>query len=190
MNTPPNPQPSQIFQTLDRTAAYPYRRSEYLRRYAWLVIQATLYRLPLPRAYGWRRFWLRCFGAKLGTAAAVHSTTHILHPWLFEMGDWSNVSAGVVVYNLGPIKIGSHTVISQNAYLCAGTHDYTKPDLPLLREPITVGDGVWIAASAFIGPGVRVENNSVVGACAVVMKDVAENVVVAGNPARVIKNRG
>lgn len=106
------------------------------------------------------------------------------------MGDWSNVSAGVVVYNLGPIKIGSHTVISQNAYLCAGTHDYTKPDLPLLREPITVGDGVWIAASAFIGPGVRVENNSVVGACAVVMKDVAENVVVAGNPARVIKNRG
>src|SRR3954470_17168240 len=87
-----------VFQTLDRTAAYPYTRGEYLRRYAWLVIQSTVYRLPLPRAYAWRRFWLRIFGAKLGTAAAVHATTKILHPWLFEMGDWSNLSSGVTVY--------------------------------------------------------------------------------------------
>jgi putative colanic acid biosynthesis acetyltransferase WcaF len=63
------------------------------------------------------------------------------------------------------------------------------PTLPLLREPITIGDGVWIAAGAFIGPGVTVGNNSVVGARAVVMKNVEEDVVVAGNPARVIKPR-
>jgi putative colanic acid biosynthesis acetyltransferase WcaF len=181
--------PKAIFQTLDRTAAYPYSRGEYLRRYGWLVIQATLYRLPLPRAYGWRRFWLRLFGAKLGTAAAVHATTRILHPWLLEIGDWSNLAGGVVVYNLGPVRIGNHTVISQDAYLCAGTHDYTQPTLPLMREPITIGDGVWIAAGAFIGPGVTVGNNSVIGARAVAMKDVQSNVVAAGNPCRVIRQR-
>ena len=189
MTLPPDPEPPKIFQTLNRTASYPYMRSEYVRRFLWLVIQATLYRLPLPRTYGWRRFWLRMFGAKLGTAAAVHSTTKILHPWLFEMGDWSNLSSGVVVYNLGPVKVGHHTVISQDAYLCAGTHDYAIPTLPLLREPITIGSGVWIAAGAFVGPSVTIGDNSVVGARAVVMKDVPAGVVVAGNPAKVLKAR-
>ena len=125
----------------------------------------------------------------MGKAAAVHSTTKILHPWLFEMGDWSNLSSNVVVYNLGPVKIGHHTVVSQDAYLCAGTHDYTVPTLPLRREPITIGSGVWVAAGAFIGPGVTVGDNTVVGARAVVMKDVPGNVVVAGNPAKVLKSR-
>jgi putative colanic acid biosynthesis acetyltransferase WcaF len=189
MTQPSDPQPTKIFQTLDRTASYPYTRGEYIRRYLWLVIQATFFRLPLPRTYGWRRFWLKLFGAKLGKAAAVHATTKILHPWLFEMGDWSNVSSNVTIYNLGPVKIGDHTVISQDAYLCAGTHDYNVPNLPLLREPITVGSGVWIAAGAFVGPGVTVGDNTVVGARAVVMKDVPEGVVVAGNPARILKAR-
>jgi acetyltransferase-like isoleucine patch superfamily enzyme len=58
-----------------------------------------------------------------------------------------------------------------------------------LREAITIGDGVWIAAKAFIGPAVTIGDNTVVGACAVVMKDVEANVVVAGNPAKVIKAR-
>jgi len=181
--------PKYIFQTLNRTAKFPYTRGEYLRRFAWLFVQATLFRLPIPRAYTWRRFLLKSFGAKMGTAAAVHSGTKILHPWLFEMGDWSNVSAGVTIYNLGLVKIGAHTVISQDAYLCAGTHDYTDPTLPLQRPPITIGNGVWIAAGAFIGPGVSVGDNSVVGARAVVVRDVPEAVVVAGNPAKVIRGR-
>lgn len=183
------PPPPHIFQTLDRTAKFPYSRGEYLRRYAWLLVQATLFRLPIPRAYTWRRFLLKQFGAKMGTAAAVHSTTKILHPWLFELGDWSNVSANVTVYNLGPVSIGSHSVISQDAYLCAGTHDHTDPTLPLQRPPIAIGHGVWIAAGAFIGPGVTVGNNSVVGAKAVIIKDVPEAVIVGGNPAKVIKPR-
>jgi putative colanic acid biosynthesis acetyltransferase WcaF len=73
--------------------------------------------------------------------------------------------------------------------VCAGTHDYTKPNLPLERPPIAIGSGVWIAAGAFIGPGVTVGDNTVVGARAVVMSDVEPGVVVAGNPAKVIKQR-
>jgi putative colanic acid biosynthesis acetyltransferase WcaF len=181
--------PPAVFQTLDRTARYPYARSEYIRRLAWNLVQSTLFRIPLPRAYTWRRFLLRLFGAQMGTAAAVGATTRIMHPWLLKMGDWSNVAGDTVVYNLGLVTIGDHSVISQDAYLCAGTHDYTQPTLPLLREPITIGSGVWIAAGAFIGPRVTVGDNSVVGARAVVMKDVPPEVVVAGNPARIIKKR-
>ena len=80
-------------------------------------------------------------------------------------------------------------MISQDCYLCAGTHDYTRPDLPLLKPEIHIGAGVWVAAGAFIGPGVSVGDNSVVAARSVVVKNVEPAMVVGGNPARVIKPR-
>ena len=186
MTTPPT---DKIFQTLDKTAAYPYARSEYVRRLLWAIVQRTVFRFSPPRAYGWRRMLLKCFGARMGLNAAVGATTRIIHPWLLKLGDWSNNAGDVTVYNLGMVTIGDHSVLSQDVYLCAGSHDYTQPTLPLLRPPITIGHGVWIAAGAFIGPDVTIGDNTVVGARAVVMSDVGENVVVGGNPARVIKQR-
>src|SRR3954468_22089792 len=133
------------WQTLDRVVLLPYKSSEYVRRFGWLFVQATLFRYSLARFPGWRRFLLRTFGATIGHSA-VHPTAKIMHPWLLTLGDWSNIGPGVTVYNLGRVEIGSHTLISQDTYLCAGTHDHTDPRLPLRREPITIGSGVWIAA--------------------------------------------
>jgi len=182
-------QPPTVFQTLDRCASSNYTRKEYVRRMLWQIVQATVYRIPIPRSYGWRRFLLRLFGARLGHRAGVHPTTRIMHPWLLIMGDWTMIGPGATVYNLGLVSVGHHTVISQDAYLCAGTHDYSKPDLPLLKPEIRIGHGVWVAAGAFIGPGVTVGDNSVIGARAVVTGDVPAGVVAAGNPCRVIKPR-
>ena len=183
-----NPKSTQpTFQTLDRTARFPYSASEYFGRFAWKIVQATLVRWSPRRCLGWRNFWLRRFGCRI--AGGVAPTTHIWHPWLLEMGPCSMVSDRVEVYNLGKITIGEHSVISQDAYLCAGTHDHTDPTLPLQRKDITIGNGVWICAGAFIGPGVTVGDNAVVGARAVVMKDVPAGMVVAGNPARTVAPR-
>lgn len=184
-----SPQPHRIFQTLDRTANYPYTRKEYVRRLIWNIVQATLFRYSLPRAMRWRRWLLKLFGAKIGPNSGFRSTVRIFHPWLFEMGDWSMLAHHVNIYNLGPVKIGSHSVISQYSHVCAGTHDHTLPNLPLLRPTIIIGDGVWIAADAFIGPDVTIGHNSVVAARAVVTRDIPEAVVVGGNPAKVIKPR-
>jgi putative colanic acid biosynthesis acetyltransferase WcaF len=180
-------QNTKVFQALDRTAKAPYPRSYYFRRAAWGVVWRTIFRLP--RAWGLRRSLLRAFGAKVADRVVIYSDAEIFHPWLLEIGYHSVLSAGAVIYNLGPVTIGAHSVISQGAYVCAGTHDYTKSDLPLERPTITIGSGVWIAAQAFIGPGVSIGDNSVVGARAVVTKDVPAGVVAAGNPARVIKPR-
>lgn len=184
-----NPDHNYRFQTLDRTRAFPYAPGEYARRFLWALVQSTLYRIPLPRSYRWRCVLLRLFGAKLHAPCAVHATTRVVHPWLLEMGQYSNLSANVTVYNLGMVRIGAHTVVSQDAYLCAGTHDHTKPDLPLVRSTITIGDGVWVAAGAFVGPDVTIGDNSVIGARAVVTNDIPAGVIAAGNPCRVIKPR-
>jgi putative colanic acid biosynthesis acetyltransferase WcaF len=185
----PDTSPPRIFHTLDRTASYPYSRKEYIRRVLWNIVHATVFRHSPPRAFGWRRFLIRAFGGKIGTHSGMRSSVRVFHPWLFEMGDWGMLAHGVVIYNLGLVKIGEHSVLSQNVYVCAGTHDHSLPNLPLLRPPITIGDGVWVAAQAFIGPNVTIGDNSVIGACAVVTKDVPPGVIAAGNPCRVIKPR-
>jgi len=176
-----------VFQRLDLTARLPYPRSYYVKRAIWAVLWRTLFRVP--RAFALRRCILRKLGATIGNHVVIYPNVQIFHPWLFEIGEHSAIARDAIIYNLGPVKIGAHTVISQRAYVCAGTHDYSKPSLPLLRPPITIGSGVWIAADAFIGPDVTIGDNSVVGARAVVSKDVPPGVIVAGNPARVIRER-
>jgi putative colanic acid biosynthesis acetyltransferase WcaF len=181
------PDPPTLYQRLDMTAHRPYARREYARRLAWEWVQRTAIRFSPRRAHRWRNWWLRRFGAEI--AGATRPTTRIVHPWLLSLGSFSLLGEEVTVYNLGPVTIGEHSVVSQRAYLCAGSHDYTRPDLPLTRDPIRIGSGVWICAEAFIGPGVTIGDNAIVGARAVVARDVPPATIVAGNPARVIKTR-
>lgn len=182
-----DPQP--IFQRLDTCAGFPYSRGEYIRRFAWQFIYALLIRRSPGRLSGWRRFWLKRFGAKLAPTVNIRPTARIRHPWLLTMGDYSTLADNVEVYNLGPIHIGDHTVISQNVHLCNGTHDYKDPSLPLLRPSMTIGSGVWICADAFIGPGVTIGDNALIAARAVVTKDIPPAVIAGGNPARILKPR-
>ena len=176
-----------MVQRLDTVQPNPYPRSEYARRVAWRLAERTLIRPSPPRAFRWRRWLLNRFGARV--YGATRPTTRVWHPWLLEVGAWSMLGEGVEVYNLGEVRIGEHTVLSQRVFVCAGTHDHRDPALPLVRSGVTIGRGVWVAAEAFIGPGVTVGDGAVVGARAVVVRDVPANAVVAGNPAVVVGER-
>lgn len=178
-----------MFQRLDRVTAHPYAKAEYLRRAAWEIVERFVFPLLPRRAVGFRAACLRTFGARIEPGAIVRPGVRVVHPWLLSVGRHSTIGDGAIVYNLGPISIGDHTVVSQRVHLCAGTHDYRQPSLPLLRPPIRIGSGAWICVEAFIGPGVTVGDNAIVGARAVVTRDVPPGVIVAGNPARVVKNR-
>ena len=130
---------------------------------------------------------LRVFGARVGAGAHVYPSVRITIPWHLDLGEQCAVGDRAILYALGPIIVGARATISQGVHLCAGTHDITLQDRPLLKLPITVADDAWVAADAFIGPGVNVGAGAIVGARAVVMKDVAAGMVVAGNPARPLK---
>ena len=165
-----------------------YSLSDYAKRAAW-AFASPLFRFSPRICHGWRRLLLRLFGAKIGARVQVFPSVQIAFPWNLAIGTQSVVAWDVRLYTLGRIEIGERVVISQAAHLCAGTHDYEGEGFPLLKKDIRVGDDVWVGADAFVGPGVKVARGAVVAARAVVVKDVQEQAVVAGNPARFIKTR-
>ncbi|WP_269527013.1 putative colanic acid biosynthesis acetyltransferase [Coraliomargarita parva] len=132
---------------------------------------------------------LRIYGAKIGARTNIYPSACIYFPWNLEIGEDSSIGEWALIYNLGPIYIGDRSTVSQRVHLCAGTHDFRDPSLPLLKPPIQIGDEVWVCADVFVGPGVVVGNRAVLGARAVVVKDVTNGSIVAGNPAVSIGQR-
>jgi putative colanic acid biosynthesis acetyltransferase WcaF len=169
-------------------AARPYSRLEYLGRVLW-ALASPLFRFSPRPLFGWRRFLLRCFGARVGRGVHVYPSARVVIPWNLEIGDHASLGEDVLVYDLGPVRIGARATVSHRAHLCAGTHDYRDPALPLRRLPITIGADAWICAQSFVGPGVEVGEGAVVAAGAVAMRAVEPWTVVAGNPAAFVKRR-
>lgn len=169
-------------------AAVKYSTAEQLRRVLWMM-GIGIFRLSPRPLFGFRRWWLRLFGAKVGQQVHIYPSAHIYYPWNLEIGDWSSIGEWALIYNLGKVTIGQRATISQRVHLCAGTHDYTDPAMPLLKPPISIGDSCWICADAFVGPNLQVGEGAVVGARSVVVKDVPPWSVVAGNPSKFIKAR-
>ena len=169
--------------------AQKYRWSELVRRVLWMVIGKPLFRFSPRPLFGWRRMVLRLFGATVGEGVNTYPSTVVYFPWNLTVGDWSALGENALIYNLGPITIGEQVTISQNAHLCAGTHDHTDPTMPLQKPPITVHDQAWICADAFVGPDVTVGEGAVVAARAVAVKDVPAWAIVGGNPASFLKDR-
>ncbi len=137
----------------------------------------------------WRALILKIFGAKIGKHANIYASVKIWAPWNLEIGEYSCLGPGVDCYNQGKIIIGRDSIISQKTYLCASTHNFEISNFPLVLKPITIEDQVWVAADAFIGPGVKLQTGAVVGARAAVFKSVDRWSVVGGNPAKHIKQR-
>lgn len=172
----------------DNRAGRKYSRRIQVMRLAWAIGRVLFRLIPRP-LYAPRRILLRVFGAKIGRKVNIANTATIYFPWNLEIGDWSAIGEHAYIYNLGRIVIGGKATVSQRAHLCAGTHDYRDPALPLLTPPVEIGTQAWICADAFVGPGVTVGEGAVVGACAVVTGHVDPWSVVAGNPAREVRKR-
>ncbi len=166
-------------------AARKYTPWEQTRRVAWGAGRWLIRFSPRP-CFAFRRAVLRLFGAKIGAYVHVYPSTHLYMPWNVEIGEWSALGDEVLIYSLGKVRIGQQVTVSYRSHVCAGTHDFSDPALPLLKPPVTLEDGAWIGTEAFIGPGVVVGAGAIVGARAVVVKDVEPMRIVAGNPARTV----
>jgi len=170
------------------TSAGQYSKFDFARRILWALV-GPLFRCSPRHLYGWRNCMLRLFGAKIGRAVRIFPSVRIFAPWMLEVGDEVTLSWNVTVFNVAPILIGDRSIISQNAHLCAGNHDFRKPELPFRNRPIHIESDSWVCSDAFVGPGITLGRLCVVGARAVVTKDVPSRAVLAGNPAKQVAER-
>lgn len=159
-------------------------------RYIWGIVWFVLFR-PTPKIgfNRWRILLLRCFGARIGKNCVIHPSAKFWLPSNLEIGNWVAISERSFLYSVDKITIGDSVTISQEVFLCCASHDISSPIMELIYKPITINDQAWIASRAFISPGISIGEGAVVAACSVVTKNVSGWTVVAGNPARPIKNR-
>ncbi|MBC7687053.1 MAG: putative colanic acid biosynthesis acetyltransferase [Aquabacterium sp.] len=163
--------------------------SNRLLRVLWGIVEVTLFRFSPKPFHAWRAGLLKLFGARVGKGVHVYPRVKIWAPWNLELKDECGIGNGSILYSQGKITIGRQTVVSQGNHICAGTHDYTIEGFPLITMPIVIGDNVWIAAEAFIHPGVTIGNGCVIGARSVVNKDMPEWMVCGGHPCKPLKER-
>lgn len=150
----------------------------------WWFVQGVAFPLTPHFAHGIRRSLLRWFGAKVGEGVLIRPTARFTYPWKIAIGDYTWIGDDVVLYSLDRIEIGSHCVISQETYLCTGSHDLRDPAFNLVTAPIQIGNGVWIAADCFIGPGVKIGANSAIGTRSTVFANLPAGQVCFGTPCR------
>ena len=150
----------------------------------WWLVQAIAFPLTPHPCSSWRCTLLRLFGAKIGKGVLIRPTARFTYPWKVSIGDYSWIGDDVVLYSLDEIHIGEHCVVSQKSYLCTGNHDIHDPAFGLKTAKITIGNGVWIATDSFIGPGVEIGANAVIGARSSVFSNIPHGQVCWGTPCR------
>ncbi|UIP07460.1 putative colanic acid biosynthesis acetyltransferase [Erythrobacter sp. SDW2] len=183
-------EPLDAAQTGSRHGGPSFSLGNRVERAAFAVIwRLSGWLVPPPFGWGWRRFLLQLFGAQLGTGARVYPSARIWLPRNLVMEPWSSIGPGVQCYNQARIALGEGAIVSQRAFLCSGDHDHRDPAHQLVTRPIVIEAGAWVAAEAFVGPGVTIGKDAVLGARGCAMKDIPPATVWAGNPAAQVAER-
>ncbi len=160
-----------------------------LTRLAWILVWLVAASWTPRQLAPWRRILLRAFGARMANGSDVRGSARIWLPAHLVMEEDALIGPRVTCYNMAPISFGRGALVSQGAHLCAGSHDIASPDFQLVARPIAIGADTWIAAEAFVGPGVAMGDGAVLGARAAAFRDLDAWTVYSGNPAIPLKRR-
>jgi putative colanic acid biosynthesis acetyltransferase WcaF len=160
-----------------------------LYRALWSVSWLLLASWTLPHWHRWRRLLLRAFGARIAPTAEIYRSARIWSPTNLVVRDYGCIGPRAIVYSMARITLEPYALISQGAHICAGTHDIESPSFQLGAFPIVIGARAWIAAEAFVGPGVTVGRGAVLGARGCAFRDLEPWTIYSGNPARPTRKR-
>ena len=150
---------------------------------AWYLVKCVFLLSAFPWPSSLKVALLRLFGASVGRDVVIKPRANIHFPWKFSLGSHAWIGEGVEIYNFDPVIIGSHVCLSQQVVLCSGDHDFRDSRFSYRNSPISIEDGVWLQARAFVCPGASVGRESVVTACSMVKGDLPGNRVCSGSPA-------
>lgn len=147
-------------------AGYDKGRSKAWQILWFVVMNAAFMKWWMPMRY--RPAILRAFGAQVGERVRIRQNVRVLWPWKLSIGDDCWIGEGVWLLNLEKITIDHDACLSQEAFLCTGSHLHRDPAFEFDNGPIHIGVGAWIAARATVLRGTTVKDGVVVGAGSVV----------------------
>ncbi len=140
-----------------------------------------------------RRFFYRLGGIKIGNGSTIHMGARFYNPWNIKIGKDSIMGEGIVLDGREKLIIGDHVDIATEVMIYNSQHDLSEEDFAdvekAVLEPVNIGDYVFIGPRAIILPGITIKKGAIVGAGAVVTKDVEEFQIVGGVPAKPIGER-
>jgi putative colanic acid biosynthesis acetyltransferase WcaF len=137
----------------------------------WLICGGLFVSSGLPGSL-LRVLILRAFGARIAPGVVIKPHVRVKFPWRLSIGAHSWIGEDVWIDNLAQVSIGAQCCISQAAYLCTGSHNWSKETFDLVTKPIVIEDKVWICAKTTIGPGVRVGEGAVLALGSVATRDL------------------
>lgn len=155
----------------------------------WTVVRHSFFRFSPGPLNRWRVTLLKIFGAKVDSTVRIAPSARVDFPWNFAAEANVTICHQVVINCMGQVTIGSGTRISQYAHICAGTHDYQRRDMAIIRCPITIGRNVWIAADTFVGPNVTIGDGCMLAARSSAFGDLPAGQICVGEPAEPRKER-
>lgn len=168
-------------ETFGGAASFPLRHR--LLRLAWGIVWKLLAAWTPPPLHKWRVFLINLFGGHVDPSCSIYGSVRIWYPPNLTMKRASTLGPNVECYTMGPIELGEFAVVSQRAFLCTGTHDIHHVNFQIGARPIHIGKNAWIAAEAFVGPGVTVGEGAVLAARGAAFRDLDPWTVYVGNPA-------
>lgn len=164
------------------------RGASRLKELAWYVVSSLFVESWLPGS-AWRRSLLRWFGARVGKGVVIKPRVRVKFPWRLEIGDHSWIGEAVWIDNLDQVTIGDQCCVSQGAYLCTGSHDWSDEKFGLLTKPIVIEDGCWVGAKAILAPGSQMRRGAMLTLGCVASGTLTAWTVYAGQPASPHRSR-
>ena len=165
------------------------------KKILFILYKITASWLPISQrskfAKAMRAFWAKRILAKSGNNINVERGA-IFDPAV-SVGNNSGIGINCEVY--GPVSIGDDVMMGPECVIYTSGHKFDRTDVPIMlqgsteKEPVVIGDDVWIGRRVMIMPGVKIGNGCIIGAGAVVTKDIPDYSVAGGVPAKIVKNR-
>jgi len=136
-----------------------------------------------------RRFVYRFWGIKIGNGSTIHMHASFYYPSNISIGEDTIIGEKVVLDGRDKLVIGNHVDIASEVMIYNAQHDINDDKFKAVTAPVVIEDYVFVGPRVIILSGVTIHKGAVVGAGAVVTKDVPEFIIVGGVPAKEIGQR-
>jgi putative colanic acid biosynthesis acetyltransferase WcaF len=152
----------------------------------WYLTKMVFFLSAWPWPASLKNALLRAFGCEVGVGVIIKPRVNIHFPWKLTIGNHCWIGERTEIFNLENVTLEDHSTLSQDVCLAAAGHDSSSASMAYKNRPIRIGRSAWVTSRAFVGPGVTVGEAAVVGAGAVVFRDVEPHSIVVGNPATAV----